>query len=192
LTWQSPGDPDAGDVVSYDVYLGTTPDNTPLVCEDLAVLSCMPGVLQFDTVYHWQVVAKDVYGGETAGLVWSFATFTEDGDEDSDELNNGEEIFWGSDPFDSDSDNDGYSDGEEVAWGSDPTDDESIPNIDCEGDFDFDMDVDASDLKVFTDAYGLPADDPAFDPNADFDGDDQVGELDLKIFLDDYGRIDCP
>jgi len=192
LTWQSEGDPDAGDVVSYDVYLGTNPASNPPVCEDLSTLSCLPDALQFDTAYYWQVVAKDDYGEETAGLIWSFTTFTADGDEDLDGLSNADEIFWGSDPFDRDTDKDGYSDGDEITWGSDPTDDESVPNIDCEGDFNFDSDVDASDLGVFADAFDSIVGDARFNAAADFDGDDHVGDSDLIVFAQDYGRVDCP
>jgi hypothetical protein len=54
------------------------------------------------------------------------------------------------------------------------------------------MDVDASDLKIFTDAFGSSLGESRFNPNSDFDGDDVVGELDLIIFANDYGRIDCP
>ncbi len=192
LTWQSQGDPDAGDVVWYDVYLWTLANSDPPVCADQSTLSCLPDALQFDTTYSWQVVAKDSHGGETAGPVWTFATFSRNGDEDLDGLSNEDEIFWGSNPFDWDTDKDGYSDGDEIVWGSDPTDDESIPNIDCEGDFNFDGDVDAFDLAIFTDAIGSSLGFARFNTAADFDGDDQVDERDLMIFTDDYGRVDCP
>jgi len=39
------------------------------------------------------VVAKAGYGEETAGPVWSFVIFAEDGDEDLDELSNSDDIF---------------------------------------------------------------------------------------------------
>ena len=192
LTWQSQGDPDPADVVSYDVYLWAIANSDPPVCSDQSTLTCLTNVLQFDTIYFWQVVAKDSYGEETAGPVWRFMTFSENGDEDMDGLSNGDEIFWGSDPFDWDTDKDGHRDGDEIAWGSDPTDDESVPNIDCEGDFNFDSDVDASDLGVFADAFDSIVGDARFNAAADFDGDDHVGDSDLIIFAQDYGRVNCP
>ena len=191
LSWLG-GDPDPGDVVSYDVYLWTTPNNDPPICADQPTLLCLPGILEFDTTYYWQVVAKDNYGQEMAGTTWSFTTFLSDGDEDLDGLSNEDEMFWGSNPFDWDTDKDGHNDGDEIAWGSDPTDDESVPNIDCEGDFNFDGDVDASDLAVFADALGSSFGDVYFNIAADFNENDQVNTDDLSIFSDDYGRTDCP
>lgn len=74
LGWQG-GDPDPGDIVTYDVYFGTnpTPDsgefmtNTPETVYDLPVLD--QGI-----VYYWKVVARDNHGSETQSPIWNFAT----------------------------------------------------------------------------------------------------------------------
>ena len=73
LTWTG-GDPD-GDAVTYDVYLNVG-DAAPgtRVCDDLASPACDPGVLLYDTLYSWQVVARDQRGATTSGPVWSLAT----------------------------------------------------------------------------------------------------------------------
>lgn len=74
LAWIG-GDPDAGDTVTYDVFLdpmGTAPST--LVCDDIATLTCDPGLLANSTQYEWQVVATDNGGLSTNGPIWSFTT----------------------------------------------------------------------------------------------------------------------
>jgi hypothetical protein len=74
LAW-SGGDPDAGDTVTYDVYLeagDTTPD--VLVCDDVATPACDPGTLASGASYYWYVVARDDHGASTTGPTWRFAT----------------------------------------------------------------------------------------------------------------------
>jgi hypothetical protein len=74
LSWTG-GDPDAGDTVTYDVYLevpGTTLYN--LACEDLEETSCDPGKLDADTRYTWYVEATDSHDATTTGDTWDFTT----------------------------------------------------------------------------------------------------------------------
>jgi hypothetical protein len=85
LVW-SAGDPDAGDVATYDVYFGTA---TPpaLVSGGQTAATYDPGLLAVDTTYYWQVVAWDEHGLSSSGPVWSFLTLLPgdvDGDRDVD------------------------------------------------------------------------------------------------------------
>jgi hypothetical protein len=72
LRWTG-GDPDAGDVVTYDVYLGTT---LPLekVANNLSTVSFDPGALTESMSYSWSIVAWDNHGLSTTGTIWTFTT----------------------------------------------------------------------------------------------------------------------
>lgn len=74
LSW-SGGDPDAGDVLTYDVYLGkATPLSAP-VSQNQSATSFSPGSsLEPGTDYYWKVVAKDQHGATQEGPVWHFVT----------------------------------------------------------------------------------------------------------------------
>jgi hypothetical protein len=76
LNWTG-GDPDAGDTVTYTVYLDTT--NPPLSvvsgCNGLYNTTCDPaGSLSADTHYFWYVVATDGAGESRTGPTWDFHT----------------------------------------------------------------------------------------------------------------------
>ncbi len=74
LSW-SGGDPDQNDSTRYivTVYEGTDP--TPFsTFENLADTLLLLSGLRFNTVYYWQVTARDMYDEETRGEVWSFRT----------------------------------------------------------------------------------------------------------------------
>ncbi len=75
LSWQQCTDPDVGDTVKYDVYVGNTLPlgNTPVV-SDLINSSYGLGILVAGTDYYWQVVAKDNHGASSSGIVWRFRT----------------------------------------------------------------------------------------------------------------------
>jgi hypothetical protein len=65
-------DPDDGDALTYDLYLGTDSDPTTLVGDDLTAAGFTTDTLQFGTTYYWKVVAGDGTD-ETAGAVWQFS-----------------------------------------------------------------------------------------------------------------------
>ena len=71
VAWEG-GDPD-GDGVVYDVYFGTEAD-PPLIATGVTLIYYMPTLLSYNTTYHWRIVARDQFGLESAGPVWSFLT----------------------------------------------------------------------------------------------------------------------
>lgn len=74
LNWTA-SDPDADDILSYDVYLDTVNPPANKVVENAAETSLdVSSKVQPSTVYYWQVVVKDDKGGETQGQVWTFTT----------------------------------------------------------------------------------------------------------------------
>ncbi len=75
LSW-SGGDPDAGDTVTYDVYLEANNSNpTSLICNDVSATACdPPGNLAYNTSYYWKVVATDNHNASTTSSIWHFTT----------------------------------------------------------------------------------------------------------------------
>lgn len=81
LSW-SGGDPDAGDTVTYDVYLKKPTDsdltlvsaNQTATTFDLTQVYDPPRALDYGASYLWQIVARDGFGAETQGDVWNFTT----------------------------------------------------------------------------------------------------------------------
>jgi parallel beta-helix repeat protein len=72
LSWTG-GDPDLGDIVTYDVYFGRN-STPPLVSYNQRNTSFNPGILQPRTKYFWRIVARDNQGHETEGELWDFKT----------------------------------------------------------------------------------------------------------------------
>lgn len=78
LTWNC-ADPNAGDVLSYDVYFGNTTVPSK-VASNLSDKSYdPPGALMLGTIYYWRIVARDNHGAETAGPLWHFTTLEQQG-----------------------------------------------------------------------------------------------------------------
>jgi hypothetical protein len=72
LSWVG-GDPDPGDIVTYDVYFGAT-NPPPLVSVAHPTTSYDPGTLSYTTMYYWRIVAWDDRGASTPGPLWHFTT----------------------------------------------------------------------------------------------------------------------
>jgi len=72
LSWTR-GDPDAGDIVAYDVYFGTSP-TAPMVSRNQTGTSYSPETLAYNTTYYWKIVATDNHGTSTTGPLWDFTT----------------------------------------------------------------------------------------------------------------------
>lgn len=72
LKWTG-SDVDVNDVLTYDVYLGTTASPTIKVVDNKTTTTYDATLLPA-TIYYWKVVVKDGKGGETQGQIWSFRT----------------------------------------------------------------------------------------------------------------------
>jgi len=72
LSW-SGGDPDPGDMVTYDVNFGLT-SSPPLVSSGQSATTYNPGALSHATTYYWRIVATDNHGASTSGPIWDFVT----------------------------------------------------------------------------------------------------------------------
>jgi fibronectin type 3 domain-containing protein len=72
LKW-SASDPNIGDTITYDVYLGTS-SGPPLVAANLTKKVYRPSELLPFTLYYWRVVARDNHGMETSSTEMTFIT----------------------------------------------------------------------------------------------------------------------
>lgn len=73
ITWHG-GDPDPGNVVTYDVYFGKDFLNLPLVSPGRSDSSFTPENLDSNTWYSWKIVSRDHFGDTTSGDLWRFKT----------------------------------------------------------------------------------------------------------------------
>ena len=95
LSWIG-GDPDAEDIVTYNVYFGT--NSTPPLIETIGPyaanqtsISYDPGTLSYNTTYYWKIVARDDHGVTKEGSLWDFTTEVLLGDANGDgEVNMGD------------------------------------------------------------------------------------------------------
>ncbi|UCD51863.1 MAG: trypsin-like peptidase domain-containing protein, partial [Phycisphaerales bacterium] len=60
-------------VPSFEVYLGTAPDQLEVVATAVVVPRYLPPPLRKDAVYYWRVVARNI-DGQVTGPLWSFRT----------------------------------------------------------------------------------------------------------------------
>jgi parallel beta-helix repeat protein len=74
LYWKG-GDPDPGDIVTYDVYFG---DNSPppLVENNQSDTSYDPKTMNYNTSYYWKIIAWDNLGASNESPIWNFFTLT--------------------------------------------------------------------------------------------------------------------
>ncbi len=72
LNWTG-GDPDPGDIVTYDVYFGSM-SPLPKVSSNQSDTLYAPGILDYQLTYFWKIVAWDNHGASTEGPTWSFTT----------------------------------------------------------------------------------------------------------------------
>jgi hypothetical protein len=72
LNWVG-GDPDPGDIVTYDIYFGKNSD-PPLHKIGHSTTIFEPDTLDYNTIYYWKIGAKDGLGIEVIGPIWQFTT----------------------------------------------------------------------------------------------------------------------
>ena len=72
LSWTG-GDPDEGDIVTYDVYFGIT-TSPQKILNNQSTTTHDHGTLDYDTTYYWKIVAWDNHDASTSGPIWSFTT----------------------------------------------------------------------------------------------------------------------
>ena len=75
MLW-SGGDPDAGDIVRYTVYLGQTPATMIAIDSNFMQTSYGLTGLAWGTNYLWRIDARDTKGAVTPGPLWRFTTRT--------------------------------------------------------------------------------------------------------------------
>ncbi|MBI5101371.1 MAG: thrombospondin type 3 repeat-containing protein, partial [Nitrospirae bacterium] len=73
LSWTGSSDPDIGDIVSYDIYIGTTSPPSLFVTDHTGT-NIVTETLQPSKVYYWKIVARDNHNATTGGPIWSFTT----------------------------------------------------------------------------------------------------------------------
>jgi len=73
LSWTG-GDPDPGDIVTYDVYFGTVSSPPKVVSNQSGTSYDPPGLLNYNTLYYWRIVAWDNHGASATGPIWDFTT----------------------------------------------------------------------------------------------------------------------
>lgn len=69
-------DPNIGDTVAYDIYLGTSELSLILVENNWQNNTYSTALLNPHTTYYWQIVARDNHGAETQGPVWTVNTLS--------------------------------------------------------------------------------------------------------------------
>ena len=75
LCWTG-GDPDPGDSVTYDVYLGGSYPPHNLVSNNQSETWYEPTELELNKTYFWRIVSWDSQGLSTSGPYWTFTTGT--------------------------------------------------------------------------------------------------------------------
>jgi len=74
LSWQS-HDPDEGDTVRFDVFLGTdSPPSLVGASQADTTFSTTDVVCSTETQYYWRVIARDNHGDSAVGPLWQFTT----------------------------------------------------------------------------------------------------------------------
>jgi parallel beta-helix repeat protein len=72
LRWTD-SDPNLGDTLRYDVYVGTT-SSPPKMASNHSGATYDPGRMNAGTTYYWKIVARDNHGASNESPLWTFIT----------------------------------------------------------------------------------------------------------------------
>lgn len=72
LEWNA-SDVDVNDVLTYDIFFGTTTTPPSIVTSHTSKTYTHTGILP-NTTYYWRIDVKDGKGGKSTGQLWSFKT----------------------------------------------------------------------------------------------------------------------
>jgi hypothetical protein len=72
LLWHG-GDPNSNDIVTYDIYFGTS-SLPPKIVSNQSSTTYDPGTMEYNTQYFWRIVAWDNYNASAEGPIWDFTT----------------------------------------------------------------------------------------------------------------------
>ena len=72
LQWTG-GDPDPGDTITYDIYLGQN-NPPPQVCANHTESMYTPTLLQYNMTYFWRIISWDNHNVSAEGPLWKFTT----------------------------------------------------------------------------------------------------------------------
>ena len=75
LGWTG-GDPDSGDIITYDVYCGSTFPLPKISSNQTGTIHALDHLL-YNTKYYWKVIAWDLQHAANVSPVWSFTTITD-------------------------------------------------------------------------------------------------------------------
>ena len=70
LSWTG-GDPNPSDIVTYDIYFGTS-SSPPKIVSNQSGTTYNPGTMDYNTQYFWKIVAWDDENASAEGSIWDF------------------------------------------------------------------------------------------------------------------------
>jgi len=70
ISWTG-GDPNPSDIVTYDIYFGTS-SSPPKIVSNQSGTTYNPGTMDYSTQYYWKIIAWDEHNSSAEGPIWDF------------------------------------------------------------------------------------------------------------------------